>query len=176
MSKFEDLLNSLLEEGIYSYSCLMLDVDNSVVEPILELIEDDDLSGEGKESNTHTTIKYGLHISDSEEIFDFVDIKPFFLVLNNISLFENDDFDVLKLGVESKELINLNKDICKEFEYTDSYPDYNPHVTIAYLKGGKGRKYVDMINDKFPDFERKVKVDKLIFSKPNGDVDTKNLK
>jgi hypothetical protein len=36
--------------------------------------------------------------------------------------------------VTGQALRALNAYVCKNFEFTDTHPDYNPHVTIAYLK------------------------------------------
>jgi 2'-5' RNA ligase len=59
-----------------------------------------------------------------------------------MSLFENDEYDVLKFNVISNDLAKLNKLMKGNFEYTSNYPNYIPHLTIAYLKKGEGKKYI----------------------------------
>jgi hypothetical protein len=29
----------------------------------------------------------------------------------------------------------------KKFPFTSDYPDYHPHITLAFVKPGKGKKY-----------------------------------
>jgi 2'-5' RNA ligase len=63
--------------------------------------------------------------------------------LTNVSIFDNDDYDVLKIEVESDALNKLNQAISDNLDCTDTHPTYNPHVTVAYLKKGRGKKYTD---------------------------------
>ncbi len=57
---------------------------------------------------------------------------------------------------------NLNKEISK-LPNNDKFIDYKPHITIAFLLPGKGKKY---IND---NFKGVAKPYKLLYSKSNGD-------
>lgn len=170
---------NLLEEGGRSFSCLMLDIDNNTLHNILKSIDDEDLHEEGKETDSHITVKYGLHTKDHKEIFNFCEDWgkfPIDIKLHNFSIFENDEYDVLKLEVSSKALKDLNKKICENFEFTDSYPDYNPHTTLAYLKKGFGKIYVENLKLKFPNFDKKIICDKLVFSTADYDKFTKKIK
>jgi len=185
MNSIELVLNEITKgllvekEGPFSYSCLMLDIPDSVTKNILKEIRDDDLHEEGKETEAHTTVKYGLHTQDHQEVFDFCEEYsnlPFEIILKNFSLFENEEYDVLKLEVESKELRTLNKKICDNFEFTDSFPNYNPHCTLAYLKSGMGAVYVRLLEEKFPDFNEKLTCNKLLFSEKSGKQHTKTFK
>jgi hypothetical protein len=76
--------------------------------------------------------------------------------------FENENYDVLKIEVEDK-LLNEYFNQLKKLPNHSDYPEYNAHVTIAYLKSGLGKKYVE----KNPDINLKVK--SLVYSKPNGE-------
>jgi 2'-5' RNA ligase len=60
----------------------------------------------------------------------------------NLSIFEADDYDVLKFGCESKALDALHKATKHYFDNNWKWPEYSPHVTIAYVKKGTGKKYV----------------------------------
>ena len=60
-----------------------------------------------------------------------------------MTLFENEKFDVLKYDVVPGILAEANKVVSDKFPNTDTYPDYHPHVTVAYLKPGTGKKYVN---------------------------------
>lgn len=44
----------------------------------------------------------------------------------------------------------MNTAITKNFKYSNSYNKYIPHLTIAYLKPGTGKKYVKNIKLFYP--------------------------
>lgn len=167
MKKFtEYLIENNREE--YDYSCAMLYFDIDLNE-IQTQIEDEDLHEYGLEDDPHVTLLYGLHDNEIKyyDVIDLIlesDMEE--ITLNNISLFENEDFDVVKFDIEDCEyLYDINKKICEEFPYTTDYPDYHPHSTIAYVKKGMGSKYVDL----FKGEEVKVKPNMIVYSRANGD-------
>jgi hypothetical protein len=43
--------------------------------------------------------------------------------------------------------LNDTNEELKQFPFTSDYPDYYPHMTIAYLKPGKGNDYINMLGD-----------------------------
>jgi 2'-5' RNA ligase len=90
---------------------------------------------------------YGLHTQQLKSITDKITFKPVKFKIKNISLFENEKYDVLKLGIESKDLNELNSEMCKKLPFTSSYPDYKPHCTIAYLVPGAGHNYTKLKNE-----------------------------
>lgn len=130
----------------YDYSSVQCDIPRKFSEDIyawsLKNIPDSDLAPDGRETNLHVTVKYGLHEHDPYEIRSFLfGQKPFMIELGPISLFSNDEGDVVKIEVISPELHALNKKISETFEHTDTHPEYIPHVTLAYVKAGCGKKY-----------------------------------
>ena len=48
---------------------------------------------------------------------------------------------MLKIYIVSPELTRLNKIITNNTENTTTFPNYEPHCTIAYMKKGTGSKY-----------------------------------
>jgi len=124
----------------------------------------------GKQSHTeaHVTILYGLHASipdeDIEELIDEMTTPE--VTLDKVSIFDNADkgFDVLKFDVEGKELFDMNKKFTK-LPHTTDYPDYSPHVTIAYVKSGEGKKYISKLNINEP---LTLKPNKIVYSKADG--------
>lgn len=66
---------------------------------------------------------------------------PIEINLGKISIFENEKEDVVKISVVSPRLVQLNSIINRHFENTETHPDYIPHVTLAYVKPGLGKKY-----------------------------------
>jgi hypothetical protein len=127
----------------------------------LKNIPDQILTGDGRENDVHVTIKFGLHIVDFTEIRDlFVNEKPVKIKLGKISLFNSKDYDVIKIDVDSPELHRLNKLISDSVETTDTYPEYHPHITLAYVRKGAGAPYNGLRT-----FEgREVVLDSVLFS------------
>lgn len=105
-------------------------------------IRDKDLADDGREDEPHLTVKYGLHGNDPDAVREAVaGFGPVRVRLGKTSLFHGDGFDVVKVGVEGKELRRLNRAIADACECTDTHPRYNPHVTLAYVKPGRGKRY-----------------------------------
>jgi 2'-5' RNA ligase len=109
-------------------------------------LADEDLyeqPGYGREEELHVTVLFGLH-TDSPAIAKEIArrTEPFTVELGEMSLFtDNPSFEVLKIEVKCPELHELNTLFRKRAEYTNKHPDYKPHVTVAYLKKGRGWKY-----------------------------------
>jgi 2'-5' RNA ligase len=86
------------------------------------------------ESEPHVTALYGLLTKDPDDIKPILkEFTEIYGKLGPMSLFKNDEFHVLKIGVESPTMHRLNKRL-RTLDYENDYPDYIPHVTIAYLK------------------------------------------
>ena len=47
---------------------------------------------------------------------------------------------MLKVDVEGPQLRALNKRLMDEFGTSSEFKEYKPHLTIAYLKKGMGKK------------------------------------
>lgn len=172
----------------HSYGCVMLFFDFDKLKPIQNKIEKEDLyeeePGFGLEKDPHLTLLYGLYsnkIKNDENVFDTVlnfDIPK--LELYNISLFKNKEYEVLKFDVKQKMkeyskkddiLYKINKKLTERFPYKETYPDYHPHSTIAYLKLGKGKKYVDMFKDKV----YQISPRDIVYSKSDGKKKEKSI-
>ncbi len=130
------------KSGPHSYGCLMAILPKDVSEEILhwsnEYIPDRHLGKGGREDTPHITIKYGFTDSSSETVQALKELVqsngPISVKLSTFSLFRgNEDGDVLKVGVSSLDLVKLNKIVTQSFPCEDKYPNYVPHVTVAYL-------------------------------------------
>ena len=144
-SLFINEKNETKEEKIYEYGCAMLYFNVKNWEEITSFIEKEDIGEDGLEDEPHLTLLFGLHkdevsIDDVKKAFEgytSIDIE-----LESVDLFENDKFDVVKFKVKkTKELLDINEKL-SILPHTTDFPDYNPHITIAYVKKGKGKKYV----------------------------------
>lgn len=135
--------------------------------PNEDIFKDPDRPSFGREDEIHITVLYGLHsASPAETRYALSGTKSFTVELGTVSLFSDAEkpFDVVKISVKCPELHKLNKKIRSEVEYTNKYDDYQPHVTVAYVKKGRGWKYS---GDKT--FDGKLfEADHVLFSPKNG--------
>jgi len=137
------------EKAVYNYGCLMVFVDEQGWDGFIkETVNEEDLYTEGDEfgveSEPHITVLYGFHKNtDMKKLKDLLfPLSDLEITSSKISIFENEKYDVLKYDIDSEKLFELNKLMTENFEYTTDFPDYHPHVTIAYLKPGMGKKYI----------------------------------
>lgn len=167
---FENFLENCgeINEGKkYPYGCAMLQFDFPEIKLFHEKIDSDDLTGSGFETEPHVTLLYGLHDDEIDEgqVIDICQsIKIGHMDLHNVSLFQNDEYDVLKFDVRSTFLHKINEELVK-LPHTTDYPDYHAHCTIAYLKPGKGKEYVE----KFSNRSFEVYPTRFVYSKPSGE-------
>lgn len=170
MSSFISFKNWLLERNNdnLDYGCLMLYADVPNWKDKISIIDKDDVYEKdddyGYEKDPHVTIIYGFHESeiDKNEMYDKIKdiIKPIEVTINKIDIFESEDYDVVKFDVPvTKELKEYRKEFLK-FPNTQTYKEYHPHITIAYVKKGEGKKYVQKIKP------FKVKFNRAVYSYP----------
>lgn len=170
MIKLIDLLKEN-SNSTYEYGCVMLYFNFPELIKIQDVINPKDIYKEdgdntyGLENEPHTTLLFGLHeevsLEDVKSIlekFTFSTCK-----VHNISTFNNPKYDILKFEVKGDNLHQCNKEL-KQFPYTNTFPDYKPHLTIGYLQPGSGKKYID----KFKDIEFELLPKYAVYSKPSG--------
>jgi len=114
-------------------------------------IPDSALAADGRETEPHITVNYGLHTGDAEKVRKVLAGEgPITVTLGRTSIFPakeaaaqrgGDQYDVVKIDVDSPDLHRLNKKIADALPHTDTHPEYKPHVTLAYVKPGEGEKY-----------------------------------
>lgn len=132
----------------HSYSWVYVDLPKEISSKIIELgkeIDSNDLfvkeADGGLETDPHVTVKYGLLTEDISDVRDCLEkAKGGKVYLGKSSVFECDEYDVVKVSVESEALDILHTKLnCLPHE--DKHIEYKPHATIAYVKAGKGKKY-----------------------------------
>lgn len=128
----------------HSFSSTQIDLDTNYSKKVLawsrknipdgKLVHND--NAEGRETNIHVTVLYGLHTNTPDSVKKVVaKIKPFHIKLGKISKFEGLNYDVIKIDVISSDLKKANK-ILSKLPHTNKYKTYLPHCTLAYVKKG----------------------------------------
>jgi len=172
------------KQATYEYGCVMLYTDFPKMEDLHAQIKREDVyinpddSSFGLETEPHITLLYGLHDGVSvEEINNVVKNHQFGeLIAHNVSMFDNPKYDVLKFDIRypsnSEDFLHKCNQDLKKFPFTTQFPDYHPHMTIAYLNKGMGQKYVDL----FQGQEWKLSPTLAVYSMPSGEKHTLEIK
>lgn len=112
------------------------------------LIDKKDLFEENRFVKCHHISLHVLlpHMWIPEETAKVFPTKPLEIKLTGLGCFENKDKDVLYAKVEmTDELLKLHKTFVDHYNIKWQHPEYTPHVTIAFLKPGTAKKYVESI-------------------------------
>ncbi len=142
------------------YGCIMMDADiKNWKEYHTAGIEEDDVfikpydDSYGLEENPHVTILYGIHEEEVDpqrmgEMLEYY-MKPVTLTVSEIGVFEGKEYDVVKYNLPLTGQLQKYRDIFMQIPNTQSFPDYHPHMTIAYVKPGEGKKYAMKLKEPF---------------------------
>jgi len=141
-------MDKIAKEVSHDYSWCYIELPKVIQKKILnfgEQIEKEDLFEEeaegGLEMDSHITVKYAILTEKVKDVKNIVKKEKGGKVhISKSSIFETDNYDVVKMSVESEDLQRLHSKI-NNLPHEDKYPDYIPHVTIAYVKKGCGKKY-----------------------------------
>jgi 2'-5' RNA ligase len=136
-----------LQAGPRKHATTQITLDAATTESILALgrsIPDADIyEPEGRETEPHVTVKYGLIDPSREKLQGVLAYRgPVSLTLGKTAVFETPDYDVVYVGVNSPSLMDLHKAIGL-MECAPSDHEYLPHATVAYVKSGLGGKYIE---------------------------------
>ncbi len=123
------------------------------------------------DQDVHCTIKYGFYPDLSKRDLAQVlhQVKPFKVRLKSLNQFNSENYDVVKFEVEKDEILSKLRDICDEFPNEDQYPEYNPHMTMAYVKSGTFPNTKSDLNIELP-------ITRFMYSDSNGKNTYINLK
>jgi len=132
------------------YGCIMLYTTVPNWDKHIDKIEKDDIYDDkfkdyGLEHTPHVTVLFGIHLDETkpEDVKKVLKLfKPVIAYIDTIGTFENKDFDVVKYNVPVTPLLKLYREaVMAAFPNTQTFPDYHPHMTIAYVLPEKGKKY-----------------------------------
>lgn len=171
VADYSDVFKSF-EKSQYDYQSTQLDVPEVVASKIAAFanrIPKEELNQEdgGIETDAHITVLYGLGDGVDETMLvgvlkgqPKVDVE-----LGELSIFSNETCDVLKVGVRGDAIHLLHNRLKNAVSAPGNLFDtYIPHLTIAYLKKGEGKKYIG--NKIFAG--EKITFDTLTYSKKEG--------
>lgn len=155
--KFQSIKNWLIEQKKKeepTYGCVMMEPKKikGWEKNHLEGIDEKDVfikpsdDSYGLEEKPHITILFGIHEDeiDPSVVIDMIEQKmePIKVQISEIDVFEKEEYDVVKYNVPVTKKLQRYRDMFMDaFENTQTYSKFNPHITIAYVKPGTGKKY-----------------------------------
>ncbi len=107
----------------------------------------------GLEEEPHVTVLFGVHEDEIDEdtMASVIkgNMKPITLSVDEVDVFEGDEYDVVKYNLPLTDELQAQRDLFTQFPNTQTFPDYKPHMTIAYVNPGAGKKYKRKLRDPF---------------------------
>jgi hypothetical protein len=150
--------------------CVMMTVDVPEWDNICSIVNTEDVyspdEDHGIEHDPHVTVLYGFYsfVLPNEVIEILRQFEPPKVLFGSIGIFEDHpDFDIVMINVTSEDLTKMNLSLAK-LPNEETFPNYKPHVTIAYVKKGTAKKY-EGIQLEIP---TELFLDEAIYSMPNG--------
>lgn len=122
----------------------------------------------GFEDMPHLTVKFGLEFDEPDQVIESLKgEKGGNVELDDVEIFDNEKYDVLVVKCKSKALNKLHQKLTKDLEIEDKFPDYKPHITIAYFLKGKAKKYKAMAARAFTYYLLDFDFNEVIFEDRN---------
>ena len=173
MQRFRKFLE--MKNTQYDFSSIHVDLPTPLAKEIqnwgnTKILDDDIFVSQtdpsfGREDEMHVTVLYGIHSESSEQVNKLIKDGKLKVTLGKVEVFSNPlKFDVIVVAVDSPDLIALNEKMRKDIEYTNKYSEYKPHVTVAYVKNGKGWQHQGYDKWKGKEFSCNY----IVFSSKNG--------
>jgi 2'-5' RNA ligase len=122
-----------------------------------------------KRTFDYDCLMYDLPLEDWDNYLSIIDKNAIDygninIKIKSIGVFEGDDYDVVKLEVEDNEnLTEIRNMLLNKYPNTQSFPDYHPHATLAYVKSGTGKKYTQKLDKPI-----EYKLDTILYSSVDG--------
>ncbi len=126
--------------------CLMAELPKSFADACLAFaksIPANELAEDGLELWPHVTLFHGLHSLDPSPVFNATaPLGSLKVVPGKLGMFEGDGHDVLYVTVDNAADCGRWNRAASGLPNTPSDHGYVPHITLAYLKPGKGKQYL----------------------------------
>lgn len=156
------------KEASSSFSSVQINIPLRIANKIKELgksIPKEELADDGLEKETHITVLYGILSDTPDQVKTLLkSVRPFSVTVMDRDVFiSSATHDVVIHKINSIGLHRLNRLLRNNCPYRATYPDYNPHSTVAYVKKGYGPKYVGKSFSPMT-----FLVSEVIFSSKNG--------
>lgn len=157
---------------MYNYAVLKAvypaSLTRQIQEFVLNQIKDEDLYRDpkeeihGREMKSHITLLYGIqeHRPNVPKIQQVIQNHPAmnFVEWLGLGKFESEDYDVLLIQIKSQAAQELFTDFNNIYpDNANSYPNYVPHTTLAYLKKGAADSYIQTYGEAFQDPQVAIK-------------------
>lgn len=130
------------------------DVRNLVSIPEEALYYGDSEWDQGYTNWPHVTLKYGLLPGVDQQMIDQA-LEDWFIMevfTERLEIFETEEYNVLVLRLEDTQMSYMPGktlrdayDRLSKLPHVDTFPDYKPHMTIAYLKKGLDQQTLSSI-------------------------------
>jgi len=132
----------------------------------------DEDKGIGSESEPHITAKYGF-LDGVDSVRDVCEgFGSFPISFGKVCKFDNNPmFDVIYVEVDSEPLVNLNALLKKHCNTEETFAQFTPHATIAFVQKGSCD---DLVDDAFFD-KLNDNIESTLFSNKDGSVVPINL-
>lgn len=118
----------------------------------------------------HVTILYGLHDKSAAASHKLlVDLPLPVIQFGQVEIFEvpGKTYDVIVCRVKSPDLSRMNRSL-RSLPHTNKFPEYKPHVTIGYVKKGRGKLYRNLDTGILT--SRRFRLTDLVFSPAGEDA------
>ncbi|WON94785.1 2'-5' RNA ligase family protein [Sphingobacterium sp. UGAL515B_05] len=92
-------------------------------------------------SRPHITVLYGLHHYEldfnklQDVVANFSVGGELSIIPEELGVFSNEN-DVVYLSITAPAIIEFNKHLRETFEHTNTYPHYQPHLTLGIVRSG----------------------------------------
>src|ERR1035437_8910271 len=156
----------------YEANCVLIELDfGDFWNNLLSQIDEKDLykpevERYGKETDPHVTLLYpvnpGTSFDSVKSTLDRVIDKKIDIVVNGIDIFENPEFDVIKLNVIADKYLQQIHDELSNLPNSEVRV-YKPHITLAFTKKGTGAKY------KNNNYKHMISCNRIKFTTSDGD-------
>lgn len=149
--------------------CLMLDIESIDVRKLAPGIEKDLyysdhpdrtwLSGDVASSGSHLTLRYGF-LTSAHKLRPTIEMLLAGIVPTKISLeaveifepsFSDEKYSCIVARVRTTERLLLAHDRLGYLPHVNTFPDYKPHLTLAYVRQSAATRWAQILQENLPE-------------------------